>query len=237
MLGKYVHNKNTVNVCSGRVYLSIIDLPCRQSFSVIMFLRKRRGEGEVAVCFLCIFLYGAGLTDIFSGKVRNWWLLAGAVIGLWLKGMSFLVSAFTVLIPAYLLFRVRMLGAGDGKLMALISGYLGMEAGIYAIGSGMAIGAMWSLCRIRHDRSLLSRFIFLDAWFRQTILTKEFIPYERVSYEKKSKKELKAQEQCSICGQLSVESRHTIPLAACLAVGTYLYLLVSCVLAVRKGIL
>lgn len=168
-------------------------------------------------------------------------------MGVWLRGSGFLLAAAAVLIPAYLLFRMRMMGAGDGKLMALIAGYLGLEAGIQAIGAGMAIGAIWSLCRIWHDKSLLSRFTYLNAYIGRTILTKEIIPYQRftseeppdlVSGQLDSEEQLFSRKQKIKYGQLSArESGHTIPLAACLASGTYLYLMFSCAVVVGKELI
>lgn len=170
-------------------------------------------------------MYGAGWTDLCSGKVRNQWLLAGAIIGAALRGGDFFLAAVAVLIPAYLLFRARLMGAGDGKLMALIAGYLGLDAGLRAIGTGMAVGAVWSLCRIWHDRTLLLRFVYLNAYIRRTILTKEMAVYEPQTRQDKYKK------------LPAGENRHTIPLAACLAAGTYLYLLISCAAAMGKELL
>lgn len=168
-------------------------------------------------------------------------------MGVWLRGSDFLLAAAAVLMPAYLLFRMRMMGAGDGKLMALIAGYLGLESGIHAIGAGMAIGAIWSLCRIWHDKNLLSRFTYLNAYIRRTILTKEMIPYQRFASKERSQfadeepaleEQMFSQNQKTVYEQLSVkESRHTIPLAACLASGTYLYLMFSCAAVVGKEFL
>lgn len=235
--------------------------------------------------------------------MRNRWLLAGAVFGVWLRGYGFLLAAAAVLIPAYLLFRMRMMGAGDGKLMALIAGYLGLDSGMKAIGAGMAVGAIWSLCRIWHDKTLLSRFTYLNAYIRRTIHTKEITDYQRFvpgaepeempepgeepeSEEAPESGEAPEPEEAPEpgrvlesgeapepgkvpeseeapesekvpglgCGQFALrgrtgsqniidgqwfvwESRHTIPLAACLAAGTYLYLLVSCAAVVGKEIL
>lgn len=158
----------------------------------------------------------------------------GAAVGVWLRGGAFLLAAAAVLIPSYLLFRLRMLGAGDGKLMALIAGYLGLSSGMRAICAGLSLGAVWSLCRIWHDKSLLSRFTYLNAYIWRTILTKELIPYEQSVSEEPSV----SQQNRSTIGQLSAgESRHTIPLAACLAAGTYLYLLVSRGMVVGKEFL
>ncbi len=108
--------------------------------------------------------------------MKNGWLCAAAAVGLCLHGRQFAAAAGMVLIPSYLLFRTGLMGAGDGKMMAVIAGYLGLDRGLCAIGAGMAVGACWSLVRLWRERDL----------------------------------------------------RATIPLAACLACGTYGYLLLSC---------
>lgn len=97
-----------------------------------------------------------------------------------------------------------MMGAGDGKLMALIAGYLGIDAGIKAIFCGMTAGTLWSLCRLRSSKDLKTRLIYLSAYFLRRIQTKNKEIYCNLTVEK---------------------GNHTLPLAAFMAVGTYLYLL------------
>lgn len=164
---------------------------------------------------MCIILFGAGWTDLLSGKVRNLWLLAGALPGLILTGRTFLCDALLLLVPSYLLFRMRMMGAGDGKMMALIAGYLGIDAGLRAIGIGMAIGAVWSLYRLWHEKTFLIRFTYLTAYIRRVIHSRQITEYDSLSGDK--------------CG-------HTVPLAVCLMAGTYVYLLISGVFLIGKEI-
>lgn len=128
------------------------------------------------------------------------WSAIGAVCG----KTGFLFPASAMLFPAFLLFAMGMLGAGDGKMMAVIAGYLGFWNGIYAVGAGMMIGALWSLYRLAHGRSFRTRLTYLFAYFWRMIHTKEIISYGTTSDK---------------------DPEQTIPLAACMAAGTYLYLL------------
>lgn len=98
------------------------------------------------------------------------------------------------------------MGAGDGKLMAVMAGYLGMEAGIEAIGAGMAVGAIWSLCILARDRDQKRRLVYLFAYFRRMLQTGRMEAYGAWTEGEKGA---------------------TIPLGACMAAGTYLYLLLS----------
>lgn len=111
--------------------------------------------------------------------------------------------AAIMLIPVFLLFALGMLGAGDGKMMAVIAGYLGFWDGICAVGAGMLIGALWSLHRLWCGRSFRTRLTYLSAYFWRIFHTKELISYGSVSGD---------------------DPERIIPLAACLAAGTYLYL-------------
>lgn len=169
-----------------------------------MFLEKE----WCAITFfaLYVFLAGAALTDLLFGKVYNKWLFLGAVFGIGCTGITFLEAAAVVLIFTFWLFRLRMMGAGDCKMMAVIAGYLGVETGIRAIGAGLAVGAVWSLCRLWHDRNFRVRLKYFAAYFMQIFNEKKIIAYDELSGR---------------------DGRHRIPLAACLAAGVFLYLVCS----------
>lgn len=98
-----------------------------------------------------------------------------------------------------------MMGAGDGKLMALIAGFLGFSRGIRAVWTGLCIGAVWSICRFWHDRSFRARLNYLFAYFVR------MINYGTI-------------EQYDDWSKNGTGNRHRIPLAVCLAAGVYLYL-------------
>ncbi|NBH71526.1 hypothetical protein D3Z51_05715 [Clostridiaceae bacterium] len=176
--------------------------------------KTAKGVKHVKTGIFCLILAGAAWTDATEGKIRNWWLLAGTAAGIWCRGRVFFPAAAVVLALAFLLFRLRMMGAGDGKLMALIAGYLGMEAGMEAILTGMAVGACWSLCRLWHNKSLKTHLVYLTAYFMRLFQTKKVEVYGD--------------------GALKDPER-TIPLAPCMAAGTYLYLMVSGAVSVWMG--
>lgn len=144
--------------------------------------------------------------DAWEKRVPNRWLLAGAVVGICCRGKDFFPGAGIVLLVTFFLFRLRMIGAGDGKLMAVMAGYLGMEAGAEAIFSGLLVGALWSLYRLWNSNCLRTRLIYLSAYFMRIFQTGRGESYG---------------------GDLRKEPSYTIPLAVCMAAGTYLYLMIS----------
>ncbi len=143
--------------------------------------------------------------DICLGKVKNIWLLLGGFLGVWSRGWSFVLPAIVVMIPSFFLWNRRMMGAGDGKLMAVIAGYLGFFQGITAIWFGFCIGAVWSFYRLWKHPGLLRRFSYLHIYFLNGIYQKNIEKYDDWTDK-------------------TGEAGHRIPLAACLAAGVYLYL-------------
>lgn len=140
---------------------------------------------------LCLILLVSAFYDIREHRIPNWWL-AGST-GLLTGALWFLESGGTGLSATFLLgfavriavtllvvcplFLLRMMGAGDLKLMAVISGFLGFADACSAVGLGFFIGAVWSLYRLLIQKQLRERLFYLFAYFRQLLLTRERIPY------------------------------------------------------------
>ena len=132
--------------------------------------------------------------------------------GVWFRGTAFILPAGTMLFFSFLLYRFRMMGAGDGKLIAVIAVYLGMDAGTEAVFTGMAVGAFYSLCRSWRDKTLKTRLNYLAAYFLRQLQTKRIEKY---------------------CDLAAEKGNHTLPLAAFMALGTYLYLMIAGLAAIR----
>lgn len=98
-----------------------------------------------------------------------------------------------------------MMGAGDGKVMALMAGFLGLPEGIYAIWTGLCVGAVWSICRFWHDKSFRARLTYFFAYIMRAINYGTMEQYDNWS-------------------EHGHGDRHRIPLAVCMAAGLYLYL-------------
>lgn len=149
-------------------------------------------------------LLGAAWTDFREKRILNNWLLIWAAAGIWCEKMKFLTEAGLMLFPVLILFRFRFMGAGDGKLMLLIAGYLGFWEGLAAIWSGLLCGAVWSAFRFFRDGNFQTRLSYCSAYFMCILRQKTIMMYENFSEE---------------------GDGHRIPLAVCLAAGVYLYLL------------
>ena len=97
--------------------------------------------------------------------------------GLAVGGYLLRVSVYTaVLFPLYML---RMVGAGDIKLMTVMAGFLGWGSGLKAIVYGCVAGAFLALVKLLFQRNLRQRLNYLLAYFRRLFLTKEIVPYYR----------------------------------------------------------
>lgn len=153
---------------------------------------------------LCLLLPFCALTDIKSRRVKNGWLLLGSLAGLLLRGTDFLAAAAAMLVPAFVLFRLGLLGGGDGKLMAVITGCLGFYEGLTAIGLGLLAGIIWSLCFQKHKLSLWARLKHLLAYLRHIFITGNTAAYYQPEYYGTEK---------------------TLPLALWLAAGVLVFLL------------
>lgn len=141
-------------------------------------------------------------TDWKYGKVKNIWLLLLAFAGVLQQGTGFFSGAVWFLVFGMALFRFRFMGAGDGKLMAVIGGYLGIRNGFYAVALGFFIGAVWSLWKLKRYGLAAERFYYLRNYAVSTWVSGEIRPYD-------------ALEQ--------IDLPHHIPFAVCLAAGVWGY--------------
>lgn len=167
-----------------------------------------------------VTLAGGAVYDLKEHRIPNWWVFGMTGLGLgflwWLsasEGKSSGAAAAWQIIGWYFLrclivtaicfplFYCRMMGAGDIKLMAFISGFLGFRSGGKAILISFLIGAAMALVKLLLQGILIQRLKYLYAYFKRLIMTKEAVPYHsplRDGYE------------------------HTIPFGLCLFLGTLL---------------
>lgn len=167
-----------------------------------------------------LFLLGGAVFDLRSHRIPNWWIACCILAGLglewwllpagegmreaWWPALLFFLRLLAVSVLFFPLFRLRMIGAGDIKLMALMCGCLGMIQGGLSIIYGFVLGAALSLIKLLVQGSFMVRFMYLSAYIRRIIHTKEIVEYynpARDGYES------------------------TIPLGLCLFLGTLIYLL------------
>ena len=110
--------------------------------------------------------------------------LDGALI-LW-TGAGFLGRMVLVWGLGFPFFALRMTGAGDIKVMGLIAAYMGMRDGTRAIAAGLCLGAVLALGKMLREGSICQRFLYLTAYIRRLIQSKEIEAYycpERDGYK------------------------------------------------------
>ncbi len=156
--------------------------------------------------------------DIRKQRIPNWLCLFGCLCGLYLtwRGAAaeertwsvirYGIRLLAVTAAWFPLFRLRMIGAGDVKLMALIAGFLGFATGANIILYGFFIGAVLAFLKMLVCRNLRRRLTFFFAYIRRLFLMKEAVPYYQASRDGKNA---------------------VIPMAACLLAGYVLHWLIS----------
>ena len=142
---------------------------------------------------LLVVLLGGAWYDIREHRIPNWWCIC-ALIGGFILTWSWALPGenlwqlllyggriLTVTALWFPLFWLRMIGAGDIKLMALMAGYLGFRAGARAVLYGFFIGAVLAFLKMLVCRNLHQRLRYCFAYFRRLFLTGERMPYYEAS--------------------------------------------------------
>ena len=101
----------------------------------------------------------------------------GIAAGLLFRGGEFFLPWLAVTVLFFPLFLFRMMGAGDVKLMALISGFSGWHQGFSIIFSGLFLAALASLFKLLYQGTLIRRISYFSAYIRQVFQTKTIIAY------------------------------------------------------------
>lgn len=119
--------------------------------------------------------------------------------------LGVLRSLVTVLLTGGL-YVLRMVGAGDIKLMAILVGCLGPGRGGAGILAGLCLGAVWSLFKLMKSGTLFRRLCYFVNYLQQYARTGRIAPY----YSKAEDGE-----------------ELVIPLGACIAVGSGAVLIIE----------
>ena len=84
-------------------------------------------SSDLSVPVLLFFLAGAALSDAVCRRIPNYLVLAALFPGGFFLGPSFLLRFLAVTALFYPLFRFRLTGAGDVKLLATVAAWSGTD--------------------------------------------------------------------------------------------------------------
>lgn len=127
----------------------------------------------------------AAAMDLYSGKIANRWILIFWILGLGYQISSggtagsrhFLAGALLPIGLLFGLFRFRMLGPGDIKLISALGGIMGVTAVFKCIVMAFLLGALLSAAIIAVSGNLWQRLRYFTEYIIQFIKTKQITPY------------------------------------------------------------
>ena len=134
----------------------------------------------VQALYLCVITGICAFTDIKERKIKNCWLGAAvlgafffmAVRGNWqvvMDGLTVMVLIFAILFPLYLL---RMMGAGDVKLLCVAGLYIGWkETFVFFVGTGL-LCIILTLWKLIYYQNMRKRLLYLWNYIRCLYLSK-----------------------------------------------------------------
>ncbi len=138
---------------------------------------------------MLVVVFGGAWFDVRQRRIPNGWILTAIACGVGITALAapeggqylaagkFLLRILTVSAVLFPLFVLRMIGAGDIKLTAVMVGYLGFGKGIWAVAYGCFVGAVLALAKLLAQRNLRQRLVYLFVYFRRLFQTKEIVPY------------------------------------------------------------
>jgi prepilin peptidase CpaA len=141
----------------------------------MLFTNRRTG---VLIGLLTV----AAVSDVRTGRIPNWLVFGGALYGLAYNalhpvyprdiGIVFALGGLSVglvaLLPGYLL---RVLGAGDVKLMAMVGSFVGTWAAVEAVLASLITGGVLAVVLSLYSGRLPMMLRNVAALFRGTVLT------------------------------------------------------------------
>ncbi len=138
-------------------------------------------------CILISIVSIAACMDLIREKIDNrflavcWVLAAGYQAGsAGFKGIGiFLTGSIIPIMMLYVLFRFRMLGAGDIKLLSVIGGIVGPTVIFKCIVLSFLFGALLSLGFVLVCGNLTARLLYFANYINHVITVKKALPYYR----------------------------------------------------------
>lgn len=105
----------------------------------------------VWACFL-LFVTAASINDVRRFRLPNWLMLAGLLVGLglsvawggWEGAKSSLLGILAGAGPLFILFALRLWGAGDAKFLGAIGSFIGPQGAFEALAAGAIAGGILS---------------------------------------------------------------------------------------------
>lgn len=146
---------------------------------------------EVQAAVLLAIVMAAVLEDVRSGRIPNSLIATGLCCGLAYQicsmglvgALLFMGGALLPLLFPGILYRFRMIGAGDVKLLCMAGGFLGPAGCFSCVLCSLLSGALLSLLVVAHRRNARQRFSVLADYLRRSQERDFDLDYRRMAGE------------------------------------------------------
>lgn len=99
--------------------------------------------------------------------------------------LDFAEGFFSVFLLTYPVFKLGMLGAGDGKLFAVCAGAMGVNRGVAFLFCTFLVAAVLAVLKMLYHRNFLQRFRYFFTYAGQAVCTSRLTVYEQDTAERK----------------------------------------------------
>lgn len=135
---------------------------------------------------LFLLLIMAAVQDLRSGKISNRLIAIGLVIGFWVQlteyqmwGIYYYLRNISVpIILLYLLFQMRVLGAGDIKLFSMIGSILTLRELLTGIVYSFMFAGMGAVLFLLADKKRWFRLQYAGRFLWEVLKTKQLKAYQ-----------------------------------------------------------
>jgi peptidase A24A, prepilin type IV len=127
--------------------------------------------------FTALMLGGAAYTDVRYKKVYNIWLLFWFLAGICICGIKFLPPVLLTSAALFIFHVLRMIGAGDIKLISLMFAYLGFKNGCIVVAAGMTLGAVYAFYKLYTSGILFERLLYFWKYTINTLKNNSVTKY------------------------------------------------------------
>ena len=149
------------------------------------YIDRKGSECILSGCCLTIILAVAAWQDYREYKVKNCIILTGWILGLlfgiYYRGLTgmicFLCNSVISVFILLFLFRFKMMGAGDIKLLSVVSGFMGFSFFIRVLIVSLFIGALVSLVKCFRCGYLINRLSYFRHYISELMIIKVREPY------------------------------------------------------------
>lgn len=127
---------------------------------------------------LLLFLSLAAAWDLSLHRVPNGLILTGWLVGLGFSpGISYLGQSALPVLALFPLWKRRMIGGGDVKLLAMLCGWLGIQAGFLCFFYSLFFAGGIGICRLLLHRSVWIRISYFFHYWKSGA-ARRALPYE-----------------------------------------------------------